>query len=89
MYHRKPRTEGERENLYGRIRTIAYWLDSFANVGGLHIGLESIVGFIPVIGMSSVLFLLPFAFCLCFFVFFVLLSNSWSQGESMHACTHE
>ncbi|KAF9903239.1 hypothetical protein EC991_004062 [Linnemannia zychae] len=48
-YHREPRTERERENLYGRIRTIAYWLDSFATVGGLNVGLEAIVGFIPVI----------------------------------------
>ncbi|KAG0254520.1 hypothetical protein BG011_005682 [Mortierella polycephala] len=50
VYHREPRTEKEREDLYGRVRTIAYWLDSFANLGGLHIGLEAIVGFIPVIG---------------------------------------
>lgn len=50
MYHRQPRTEREREALYGRVRKIAYWLDSFANVGGLHVGLEAIVGFIPVIG---------------------------------------
>ncbi|KAG0057179.1 hypothetical protein BGZ83_001122 [Gryganskiella cystojenkinii] len=50
MYHREPRTEKEREDLYGRIRKIAYWLDSFANVGGLHVGLEAIIGFIPVIG---------------------------------------
>ncbi|KAF9187411.1 hypothetical protein BGZ51_001317 [Haplosporangium sp. Z 767] len=50
MYHREPRTEKEREDLYGRVRTIAYWLDSFANLGGLHVGLEAIVGFIPVIG---------------------------------------
>ena len=52
MYHREPRTEREREALYGRVRKIAYWLDSFANVGGLHVGLEAIVGFIPVIGNS-------------------------------------
>ncbi|KAI8598269.1 hypothetical protein EDD21DRAFT_382959 [Dissophora ornata] len=50
QYHRQPRTEKEREALYGRIRRIAYWLDSFATVGGLNIGLEALVGFIPVIG---------------------------------------
>ncbi|GJJ71742.1 hypothetical protein EMPS_04099 [Entomortierella parvispora] len=49
-YHREPRTEKEREDLYGRIRKIAYWLDSFASVGGLTVGLEAMVGFIPVIG---------------------------------------
>ena len=51
-YHREPRTEKEREDLYGRIRKIAYWLDSFATVGGMNVGLEAIVGFIPVIGTS-------------------------------------
>ncbi|KAF9352314.1 hypothetical protein BGX26_009848 [Mortierella sp. AD094] len=49
-YHREPRTEKEREALYGWIRTVAYWLDSFATIGGLHVGLEAIVGFIPVFG---------------------------------------
>ncbi|KAI1316570.1 hypothetical protein EDD11_009835 [Mortierella claussenii] len=50
QYHREPRTEKDREALYGRIRKIAYWLDSFATVGGLNVGLEAIVGFIPVVG---------------------------------------
>ncbi|KAK3813097.1 MAG: hypothetical protein J3Q66DRAFT_347401 [Benniella sp.] len=49
-YHHPPRTEKEREDLYGRIRWIAFWLDNVANVGGLNIGLESIVGLIPVFG---------------------------------------
>ncbi|KAF9122821.1 hypothetical protein BGX30_001761 [Mortierella sp. GBA39] len=66
MYHRKPRTEGERENLYGRIRTIAYWLDSFASLGGLSVGLESIVGFIPVIGDFLGLFASLYQIYLCY-----------------------
>ncbi|KAF9978412.1 hypothetical protein BGZ65_007011 [Modicella reniformis] len=49
-YHHPPRTEKEREELYGRIRWMAFWLDSFATVGGFNIGLESIIGLIPVIG---------------------------------------
>jgi hypothetical protein len=52
-YHHPPRTEKEREDLYGRIRWIAFWLDNVANVGGLNIGLESIVGLIPVFGKKA------------------------------------
>ncbi|KAF9080975.1 hypothetical protein BGX29_001507 [Mortierella sp. GBA35] len=66
MYHRAPRSEPERENLYGRIRTIAYWLDSFATVGGLHVGLEAIVGFIPVIGDFLGLFASLYQIYLCY-----------------------
>ncbi|KAG0197128.1 hypothetical protein BGX28_009359 [Mortierella sp. GBA30] len=65
MYHREPRTEKDREDLYGRVRTIAYWLDSFANVGGLHVGLEAIVGFIPVIGDFLGLFASLYQVFLC------------------------
>lgn len=65
MYHREPRTEVEREKLYGRIRTIAYWLDSFATVGGLNVGLEAIVGFIPVIGIYILSFCRPAPFSPC------------------------
>ncbi|KAF9017966.1 hypothetical protein CPC16_010479 [Podila verticillata] len=49
-FHSQPRTEKEREVLYGRIRKIAYWLDSYFNIGGVKVGFEAIVGFIPVIG---------------------------------------
>ncbi|KAF9924049.1 hypothetical protein FBU30_005923 [Linnemannia zychae] len=63
--HREPRTESERENLYGRIRTIAYWLDSFATVGGLNIGLEAIIGFIPIIGDFLGLFASLYQIYLC------------------------
>ncbi|KAG0275971.1 hypothetical protein BGZ96_003528 [Linnemannia gamsii] len=66
MYHREPRTEVEREKLYGRIRTIAYWLDSFATVGGLNVGLEAIVGFIPVIGDFLGLFASLYQVFLCY-----------------------
>ncbi|KAF9161407.1 hypothetical protein DFQ26_004558 [Actinomortierella ambigua] len=47
--HAPPRTVAEREKLYGRIRKLALWLD---NIPGLPIpiGLEAIVGFIPVVG---------------------------------------
>ncbi|KAF9949478.1 hypothetical protein BGZ72_008759 [Mortierella alpina] len=66
MYHREPRTEKEREALYGRVRKIAYWLDSFANIGGLHVGLEAIVGFIPVIGDFLGLFASLYQVYLCY-----------------------
>ncbi|KAG0212568.1 hypothetical protein B0O80DRAFT_492708 [Mortierella sp. GBAus27b] len=49
-YHHPPRTEQEREELYGRVRWIAYWLDSAARIGGVNVGLEAIVGLIPFIG---------------------------------------
>lgn len=85
-FHSEPRTEKEREILYGRIRKIAFWyafypqsffikhntltgvdnsqrmvaiaffffafhrLDSYFNIGGVKVGFEAIVGFIPVIG---------------------------------------
>ncbi|KAG0275703.1 hypothetical protein BGZ95_008468 [Linnemannia exigua] len=66
MYHREPRTETERESLYGRIRTIAYWLDSFAIVGGLNVGLEAIVGLIPVVGDFLGLFASLYQIYLCY-----------------------
>ncbi|KAG0357776.1 hypothetical protein BC939DRAFT_454786 [Gamsiella multidivaricata] len=65
-YHREPRTEKEREALYGRIRQTAYWLDSFATVGGLNVGLEAIVGFIPVIGDFLGLFASLYQVYLCY-----------------------
>ena len=52
-YHREPITEKEREDLYGWIRIVAYWLDSLTNIGGLHVGLEAILGFIPIFGMLA------------------------------------
>ncbi|KAF9972531.1 hypothetical protein BGZ73_004333 [Actinomortierella ambigua] len=47
--HKPPRTLAERERMYGRIRKLALWLD---NIPGLPvpIGLEAIVGLIPVFG---------------------------------------
>lgn len=53
-YHHIPRTEKEREELYGRVRWIAHWLDSAANLGGLHVGLEAMVGLIPVVGKKPI-----------------------------------
>ncbi|KAF9302185.1 hypothetical protein BGZ74_005706 [Mortierella antarctica] len=50
QFHSQPQTEKEREALYGRVRKIAYWLDSYFHIGGFQVGFEALVGFIPVIG---------------------------------------
>ncbi|KAG0228119.1 hypothetical protein BGW42_002420 [Actinomortierella wolfii] len=47
--HLPPKTLVERENLYGRIRKLALWLDNIPGIPA-PIGLEAIVGFIPVFG---------------------------------------
>ncbi|KAF9089161.1 hypothetical protein BGX27_002546, partial [Mortierella sp. AM989] len=66
QYHRQPRTEKEREALYGWIRKIAYWLDNFGTIGNLHVGLEAIVGFIPVIGDFMGMFASLYMVYLCY-----------------------
>ncbi|KAF9423017.1 hypothetical protein BGZ76_003710 [Entomortierella beljakovae] len=65
-YHRQPRTESEREALYGWIRIVAYWLDNFATIGSFHVGIEAIVGFIPVIGDFLGMFASLYMVYLCY-----------------------
>lgn len=50
---RRPRTDAEAQRLYNHIRTVAWYLDSLplcSTFLPFNIGVESIVGFIPVVG---------------------------------------
>lgn len=65
---RPPRNDAEAQRLYNHIRTLAFYLDAIPVLGRrlpFNIGLDSILGFIPIVGDVAGLILSLYAVFLC------------------------